>query len=196
MYKIGCDNLKYILASASERRQELLHRIVDNFDIIISNFDEEKVSFNDNIEDYVLELASGKALNVAENIKNEAIIIAADTIVVLDNVILGKPKDSNDAFETLKLLSGKVHRVYSGVVVLNTTNSKLEKKCVYTEVKFSDLTDQEINKYINTKEPLDKAGSYGIQGYGGVFVEYINGCYYNVVGLPLNTLDKMIKKVI
>ncbi|GAB6169295.1 Maf-like protein [Clostridium carnis] len=188
--------MKYILASASERRQELLHRIVDNFDIIISNFDEEKVSFNDNIEDYVLELASGKALNVAENIKNEAIIIAADTIVVLDNVILGKPKDSNDAFETLKLLSGKVHRVYSGVVVLNTTNSKLEKKCVYTEVKFSDLTDQEINKYINTKEPLDKAGSYGIQGYGGVFVEYINGCYYNVVGLPLNTLDKMIKKVI
>ncbi|MGL5379377.1 Maf-like protein [Clostridium sp.] len=187
--------MKYILASASERRQELLHRIINNFEVKVSNFDEDGVAFKGNIKDYVTELAEGKALDVAKNTKDDAIIIAADTIVTIDNSILGKPKNSEDAFKMLKLLSGKIHRVYSAVVVLNTKNMELEKQCLYTEVKFSNLTDDEIQQYINTKEPLDKAGAYGIQGFGGVFVEGINGCYYNVVGLPLNALDKMLKKV-
>ena len=95
----------------------------------------------------------------------------------------------------LKSLSGKTHRVYSGLAVVNTSNNKVEKESLYTEVKFSNLTDEEIKSYIKTGEPLDKAGAYGIQGYGGVFVEKINGCYYNVVGLPLNLLNKMLKKV-
>lgn len=188
--------MKYILASASERRQELLHRIVNDFDIIVSKFDEESVRIGENIEGYVIELAEGKANDVIDNITEDAIVIAADTIVTLDNEVLGKPKDKNHAFEMLKLLSGRTHRVYSAVVVVNTKTKKVEKECLYTEVKFSEITDEEIRQYIETKEPLDKAGSYGIQGFGGIFVEKINGCYYNVVGLPLNILNKMIKNVV
>lgn len=188
--------MKYILASASERRQELLHRIINDFDIIISKFDEDSVKIGTDIEEYVIELAEGKATDVIKNISEDAVVIAADTIVTLDSKILGKPKDENHAFEMLKLLSGKTHRVYSAVVVINTKNKKVEKQCLYTEVKFSEITDEEIKQYIETREPLDKAGSYGIQGYGGIFVEKINGCYYNVVGLPLNILNKMIKNVI
>lgn len=187
--------MKYILASASERRQELLYRIVNDFDIIVSNFDEDSVRVRENIEEYVIELAEGKAKDVIKKLNEDAMVIAADTIVTLDNKILGKPKDKNHAFEMLKLLSGRKHRVYSAVVVMNTKNKKVEKQCIYTEVKFSEITDEEIKEYIETGEPLDKAGSYGIQGYGGVFVEKINGCYYNVVGLPLNILNKMIKNI-
>lgn len=187
--------MRYILASASERRQELLHRVIEDFDILVSDFNEEEIAFQGDIEKYVIELAEGKALDVARRIDEDAVIIAADTIVSLDNYILGKPKDELDAFKMLKLLSGKSHRVYSAVVVINTKDNKIQKKSLYTEVKFSDLTDDEIKQYIYTKEPLDKAGSYGIQGYGGVFVEYINGCYYNVVGLPLNMLNKMLQSI-
>lgn len=187
--------MKYILASASERRQELLHRIIDKFDVLVSDFDEDKVMFQGNIEDYVLQLAEGKALTVSRNIEGESVIIAADTIVSLNNCILGKPKDDSDAFKMLKMLSGNVHKVYSGVVVINTKNHKVLRKSLYTEVKFSTLSDKDIKNYIDTKEPSDKAGAYGIQGYGGVFVECINGCYYNVVGLPLNTLKKMLEEV-
>lgn len=188
--------MKYILASASERRQELLHRIVNDFDIIVSMFDENSVIVRENIEDYVIELAEGKALDVIKNIRENAIVIAADTIVTLDNKVFGKPENDNHAFEMLRLLSGRTHRVYSAVVIINTENNKIEKRCIYTDVKFSEITDEEIRKYIETKEPLDKAGAYGIQGYGGVFVEKINGCYYNVVGLPLNVVNKMIKSII
>ena len=184
--------MKYILASASERRQELLNRIIDNFDIIISDFDEEKVKFNGNVEEYVIEVAEGKALDVLSRISEDSIIIAADTIVVNGDKILGKPKSEEDAYKMLKDLSGKVHRVYSAVVVVNSKTNKVKKECIFTEVKFKDLTNEEILKYISTKEPLDKAGAYGIQGIGGVFVERINGCYYNVVGLPLNLLNNII----
>jgi septum formation protein len=187
--------LKYILASGSERRQELLHRIVENFDIIVSDFDESKVLYEGDMNKYVIDLAYGKALSVRETLREDAIIVAGDTIVVLGNRILGKPKDENEACSMLIELSGKVHRVYSGVAVINTSNNKIEKESLYTEVTFSNLSDEEIKKYIKTGEPLDKAGAYGIQGFGGVFVEKINGCYYNVVGLPLNLVNKMINKV-
>ncbi len=187
--------MKYVLASGSERRQELLHRIVDEFDIIVSDFDESKVLFKDNIDDYVINLAKGKSLSVKESLKEDSIIIAGDTIVVLENKILGKPSNENDAYNMLKLLSGKTHRVYSGIVVINMYNKKIEQESLYTEVKFSNLSDEEIKAYIKTGEPFDKAGAYGIQGYGGVFIESINGCYYNVVGLPLNLLNKMLNKV-
>ena len=140
-------------------------------------------------------MAKGKALSTKNSLKEDAIIIAGDTVVVLDNEILGKPKNEEDAYRMLKELSGKTHRVYSGIVVINMYNNKTEEAALYTEVKISNLTDSEILNYIKTGEPLDKAGAYGIQGYGGVFVEGINGCYYNVVGLPLNLLNKMINKV-
>ena len=187
--------MKYILASGSERRQELLHRIIDEFDTIVSDFDESQVLFQDDVAEFVKELARGKALSVKESLNEQAIIIAGDTVVVFENEILGKPKNEEDAFNMLKKLSGKTHRVYSGVVVINTESGKIEEEALYTEVKFSELKDEEILAYIKTKEPMDKAGAYGIQGYGGVFVEKIDGCYYNVVGLPLNLLNKMINKV-
>ena len=187
--------MKYILASGSERRQELLHRIIEEFDTIVSDFDESQILFQNDVAEFVKNLARGKALSVKENLEEPAIIIAGDTVVVFEDEILGKPKNEEDAFNMLKKLSGKTHRVYSGVVVINTENNKIEEEALYTEVKFSELKDEEIVAYIKTKEPMDKAGAYGIQGYGGVFVEKINGCYYNVVGLPLNLLNKMINKV-
>lgn len=188
-------SLKYVLASGSLRRQELLHRIVDDFEILVSNFDEDSVVFNGNVEEYVINLAKGKALSTKECLQEDAIIIAGDTIVVLEDEILGKPKNEEDAYNMLKNLSGKTHRVYSGIVLINMYNNKVEEASLYTEVRISNLSDEEIRDYIKTREPLDKAGAYGIQGFGGVFVEGINGCYYNVVGLPLNLLNKMLKKI-
>lgn len=187
--------MNYVLASGSERRQELLHRIVDEFNIIVSDFDEDKILFKGNVDEYVVDLAKGKALSVKESLKEEAIIISGDTVVVLDDKILGKPNNEEDAYNMLKQLSGRTHRVYSGLVVINMYNNKIEQESLYTEVKFSNLTEEEIESYIKTGEPLDKAGAYGIQGYGGAFIEGINGCYYNVVGLPLNLLNKMLRKV-
>ena len=188
--------LKFILASASDRRKELLSRIISDFEVKISDFDEGTVEVSKDIEKYVKTLAEGKAKSVALNCTNDSIIIGADTIVVIDDNILGKPKDKDDAFRMLKLLSNNVHRVYSGVTVINNEKQVMKSECIYTEVYFSELSDEEIWRYIDTGECLDKAGAYGIQGYGGVFVEKINGCYYNVVGLPLNLLNKMIKNVL
>ena len=193
---VGCDILKFILASASERRKELLSRIVRDFEVRVSDFDEDSVQVNNDIENYVKILSEGKAKAVALNCSKDSIIIGADTIVVIDNKVLGKPKDKNDAFRMLKALSNNVHRVYSGVTVINNTTKVIKSECLYTEVYFSELSDEEIWKYIDTEECLDKAGAYGIQGFGGVFVKRINGCYYNVVGLPLNLLNKMIKEVL
>ena len=187
--------MNYILASSSQRRQELLHRIIDNFDIVVSDFDEDSVSFDGNVEEYVIRLAKGKALSIKKCLEKDAIIIGGDTVVVLENEILGKPKSEKEAFEMLKKLSSKTHRVYSGIVVINTYNNTIEEEAIYTEVTMSNLSDEEILEYIKSGEPMDKAGAYGIQGFGGVFIERINGCYYNVVGLPLNLLNKMIKKV-
>lgn len=193
---VGCDILKFILASASERRKELLSRIVRDFEVRVSDFDEDSVQVNNDIEKYVKILSEGKAKSVALNCSKDSIIIGADTIVVIDNKVLGKPKDKNDAFRMLKALSNNVHRVYSGVTVINNTTKAIKSECLYTEVYFSELSDEEIWKYIETEECLDKAGAYGIQGFGGVLVKRINGCYYNVVGLPLNLLNKMIKEIL
>ena len=196
VYFLGSDLLKIILASASERRQELLARLVKEFTVIVSDFDEELVEYRGNVSEYVEEIALGKAKDVAKKITEDVIIIAADTIVTLNNTILGKPKDELDAFKMLKSLSGNSHKVYSGVVLINTATGKTLKTSLPTEVKFSKLTDNEITEYIKSGEPLDKAGAYGIQGQGGVFVEEIRGCYYNVVGLPLNRLKYMINEII
>ncbi|MBE6063149.1 MAG: Maf-like protein [Clostridium butyricum] len=187
--------MNIVLASASERRQELLSRIFEKFDIVVSNFDENIVAFKGSVDEYVKEISNGKALEVKDRIKGDAIIISADTVVVFDGRILGKPKDKNDAFQMLKSLQGRSHSVYTGITVINTKNNVVIQESVSTEVTFSPISDDEITKYIETGEPLDKAGAYGIQGKGGVFVERINGCYYNVVGLPLNRLKAIIQKI-
>jgi len=184
--------VKIVLASASIRRQELLERLVENFQVIVSDFNEDLVNFQDNCSDYVSSLSYGKALAVAEKQKEPSIVIGCDTIVAFEGKVLGKPKDYKDAFDMLKMLSGKNHQVYSGISIINTETKATQTDYVMTKVKFSELSDADITKYIKSGEPMDKAGAYGIQGLAGVFVEEIHGCYYNVVGLPLNKLKKML----
>lgn len=184
--------MNVVLASASLRRQELLHRIIDEFKIIVSDFEENNVKFNGDFESYVMEIARGKAGAVAKNLNENSIVIGCDTIVAFEGKVLGKPKDELDAFNMLEKLSGNIHKVYSGIAVIDMIKDDIRVECVCTSVKFSTLTNEKIKKYISTKEPMDKAGAYGIQGFGGVFVEKIDGDYYSVVGLPLNKLENML----
>lgn len=182
-----------ILASASERRHELLKRITQDFTIIISDFDEESIVFEGDCEEYVKELAKGKAISVSNGLTKDAIIIGCDTVVFFDNKVLGKPKNREEAYKMLSDLSGKTHQVYSGLAIYDTRSDSLLLTSVKTEVKFSELTQRVIDTYIDSGEPMDKAGAYGIQGLGGIFVEEIHGCYYNVVGLPINKLSSMLR---
>lgn len=185
--------MNLVLASASERRNELLKRITSQFQVIISDFDENEVIFKGNCADYVMEIAKGKAMDVCNKVQEKSIIIGCDTIVSYNNLVFGKPKDRDEAFSMLKTLSGNTHQVYSGIALVDNCTGNVSTEFVCTDVKFSSLSDKIILKYIETGEPLDKAGAYGIQGYGGIFVEEIKGCYYNVVGLPLNRLNSMFR---
>lgn len=187
--------MRIVLASASQRRQSLLRRLTRNFDVIVSGFNENEVVFNGDCAKYVMELSKGKALAVSEIINVNAVIIGSDTLVAYNEHILGKPKNELEAFHMLKLLSGNVHKVYSGVAIYDISSKELKTDYICTNVKFSELTEEEIKKYIATGEPMDKAGAYGIQGFGGVFVEEIEGCYYNVVGLPLNKVKAMLREM-
>lgn len=187
--------MNIVLASASIRRHELLRRLADKFEILVSDFDENAVKFDGDCGSYVMRIAEGKALDVCKHIQNESIIIGCDTIVSFGNKILGKPENEDEAFSMLKLLSGTSHQVFSGIAVINSLSGKIIRDYVCTNVKFSDLSDDAIRKYIEKGEYKDKAGAYGIQGYGGIFVEEIHGCYYNVVGLPLNRLSKMLREM-
>lgn len=189
--------MNLILASASERRIELLKRITDKFTVIVSEFDESQVKFTNEVQEYVMELSKQKAYVVSkcEKISKNDIVIAFDTVVSIDNEILGKPKDRLDAFRMIKMLSGKVHKVYTGVTVIDVSTSTTKYDYVCTKVKFSNLTDKDINKYLDLNEYKDKAGAYGIQGYAAVFVEGIEGCFYSVVGLPLNKLNTMFEEM-
>jgi septum formation protein len=126
----------------------------------------------------------------------DTLVIGADTVVALDDVILGKPKDAEDAFKMLKALSGREHEVYTGVSIISLDNRIDESFVSCTKVRFYPLTDDEIREYISTGEPFDKAGAYGIQGKGGLLVEGISGDYNNVVGLPIAELVRRIKKYI
>ncbi len=187
--------MKFVLASASERRQELLKRILEDFKIKISNFDETIVDFHGDCDEYVKELALSKAREVAERIQGKNMVIGADTIVFHNGKVLGKPKNEQDAYDMLKSLSGNSHKVYSGVAVIDTVTGEKRVDSVCTEVFFSKLSEEQINRYIASLEPMDKAGAYGIQGNGSIFVEKIHGCYYNVVGLPLNRLYYILKEM-
>lgn len=176
-----------ILASQSPRRQELLKLITDDFEIKVSNVDE---TLPDGItpKDAVMYLSKIKARVFADS---ENIVVGADTVVSLDGKILGKPKDEENAREMLKFLSGKSHSVFTGVTLANSKKTKTF--AVETKVKFFELTDDEIDAYIKTGEPFDKAGAYGIQGCGSLLVEKIDGDYFNVVGLPVSTLFRELK---
>lgn len=174
---------KIILASGSPRRKELLEQVGINFEISASTIDEETVSIK-NPEDYVKELSFLKAADISLSYP-DSWVLGADTIVVVGNQILGKPHSKTDAIDMLTKLNNREHSVYTGFCLIHQKKKSIIKKCVETKVYFKYLSDQEIRWYVNTGEPFDKAGAYGIQGIGAVLVKQINGSYSNVVGLPV-----------
>ncbi|ELC8399078.1 Maf-like protein [Clostridium perfringens] len=185
--------MKVILASKSPRRVEILEKIVKEFEVVQSNFDENTIDFEGDIEKYVKDLSRNKAIEVSKRLNEPSIVIAADTVVFQNGKVLEKPKNEEDAFSMLSSLSGNTHKVYSGICLINTYDDTVVTDCDCTEVRFSELNPRQIRNYINSGEPMDKAGAYGIQGLGGAFVEGIKGCYYNVMGLPLNKLYKALE---
>lgn len=178
-----------ILASASPRRVELLKQIGINFNIRPANIN-ENLDITDP-QELVKELSRLKATDILKQFPDKC-IIAADTSVFACNQILGKPKNREEAAEMLKMLSGNKHLVYTGVTVAD--KNEIITDISATEVYFRQLTSEDVDKYLQTGEYKDKAGSYGIQGYAARFVKKINGCYFNVVGLPLSLLDEILCK--
>ncbi|NLY56622.1 MAG: septum formation inhibitor Maf [Firmicutes bacterium] len=181
-----------ILASGSPRRKELLAGLGLDFAVIPSTVTEPTYDGSDPAA-YAKELAKAKALAVARQF-HSGLVIGADTIVVLDGKVLGKPESAAQAVDMLSRLSGRSHMVYTGLAVIDAATGRLEQDVVGTEVQFRPLTATEIALYVRSGEPLDKAGAYGIQGLGAVFIQCIKGCYFNVVGLPLSALDQLLKR--
>lgn len=184
---------KVILASASPRRQELIKLIFDSVEILPADCDEtlpDGISAREAVE-YLSKIKNEASSELTEK---ENLIISADTVVSVDDEILGKPVDKEDARRMISLLSGKVHQVYTGVTL--SLNGKVKTFSEKTDVEFFDLTENEIEEYISSNEPYDKAGSYGIQGKAGLLVKGINGDYYNVVGFPVARLKREIQKFI
>lgn len=181
-----------ILASQSPRRRELLERMgLRGFKTISPDMMED-MSGNLSPSELVRRLSCEKAEAVLTRISAGGLIIAADTVVALDGVILGKPRDALEAFKMLSMLSGNRHQVYTGVTIICGETCITEHE--ETDVRFRELESDEIEAYIATGEPMDKAGAYGIQGYGAIFVEEIHGDYYNVMGLPVCRLGKMLAR--
>lgn len=183
--------MKLILASASPRRADLLRQSGIPFQVVIPDVSEDLNGVSEPHE-MVTRLALRKALAVSERFKH-GIIIAADTVVLYQGVVMGKPRDHDDAWRMLRLLSGDKHEVLTGIALVDAASGRSECAVSTTGVWLKDLTESEIDFYVKTGEPLDKAGAYGIQGLAALFVEKIDGCYFNVVGLPLNLLYSLMK---
>ena len=184
--------MKIILASASPRRRELLERVgLTNFTVAAPNVD-ESVEPGLSPADMVETLSLRKARAAAQNARPDELIIAADTVVALDGTVLGKPRDEDDAFAMLSALSGREHRVCTGVTVLRGDRAVTEHEV--TAVTFRELSPDEIWGYIATGEPMDKAGAYGIQGIGALLVSGIRGDYSNVMGLPVFRLGQILRE--
>ena len=177
------DRSRLILASKSPRRSELLKQVGLTFSVIPSNFDESTVALS-NPDSYVRTLAESKALDISQK-HPAAWVIGADTIVLIDHKILGKPGSRKEAFDMLQRLSGNTHQVMTGYCICCKNKNRFFSETVKTDVRFKKLNDAEINWYIQTGEPFDKAGGYAIQGLGTFLVRSINGSYTNVVGLPV-----------
>ena len=181
-----------ILASNSQRRQEILKDAGFNFKVITNDI--EEISDKKIITEKILDIAEKKLESIAKNNVNE-FILAADTVVELDGKIFGKPKNREEAFRVLKALSGKIHKVITAYVFKNISKNILIKDVVISEVKFLELDDDTIDWYLNTGEPFDKAGAYGIQGYGRILVEKINGDYYSIMGFPISNFLENLRKI-
>lgn len=181
-----------ILASGSPRRAELMTLLPINFEVKTKEVD-EVIDSTLTPGENVCSLAYQKASAVSKDNK-EQWVIGCDTVVVFENQILGKPKDESDAKRMLEILSGKTHQVYTGVCLIN--ESKAIKKSFYvsSDVVMKTISSEEIHQYVLSKEPMDKAGSYAIQGKGAVFIEKIQGDYFNIVGLPVSNLYDVLKE--
>lgn len=192
---------RIILGSASPRRRELMEHMGIPFEIITSDGEERYTASVP--EQVVQELALAKAENVAAKIKKQGtaadmVVIGADTIVVFDGEILGKPEDEADAFRMLNRLQGQTHQVFTGVALLDfdeNAEKMTTTAAVETKVFVHQMTEEEIRCYISTKEPMDKAGAYGIQGKFAVYIDRIEGDYFNVVGLPVSYVYQQLKKI-
>ena len=208
--------MKLVLASGSQRRRELLTMCGYDYEIIVSNAD-ETIDENDP-ESFVRALSFRKAKDVFDRLfaagRRDFAVIGSDTVVAFQKegetkpVIIGKPKDAKDAVRILSMLSGKTHRVFTGVSVIADIpdenaaaqcsiqeKAEIQTECSITEVTFETLSPDEITDYVNSGDPLDKAGSYGIQGPFGMFVREIRGNYFTVIGMPIPVLYKMLKKI-
>src|SRR5271163_2384299 len=188
--------MKMILASASPRRAEILRNAGIQFEVRATDVDESRLA-DEAPGDYIRRLALAKALSAAAEYRDtgqEALILGADTVVVVDADILGKPVSQDDARSMLHRLSGRVHEVHTGLALLRSSGAEQRVIEEVTQVHFAPLTDREIEDYIATGEPFDKAGAYGIQGIGGRYVTRIEGCYFNVMGLPLARLWSLLQR--
>ncbi len=190
------DMKKIILASQSPRRKEILKLVDMDFDIMPSNCD-ENINY-DSPSDMVSKLSFLKANDIVSKVKEldpgvSHLVIGSDTTVLFEGEILGKPKSKEEAFYMLKRMSGKTHIVYTGVSVIDSLSEKCETFFEETKVTFYDVTDDEIKAYIETGDPMDKAGAYGVQGLGAFLVKKVEGDYFTVVGLPVAHLLKVLK---
>ena len=181
-----------ILASSSPRRAELLQAAGIKFRVQAANVD-EAVQLGERSIDYVIRLAREKAEAVARVCSNDAVVLGADTVVVIENEFIGKPVDNDDARRMLRVLSGKWHEVLTGVALISS--GQVRTDMATTRVKFAPLSEDEIEGYVASGEPSDKAGAYAIQGIASRFVERIEGSYSNVVGLPVETVWRMAKEM-
>lgn len=184
---------RIILASASPRRAELLKQIGVEFELVPSQI-EERPHPDEAPGDYITRIARAKVVAVARG-RDSGLVIGADTVVVLDGRLIGKPENQADAHRLLRLLSGKWHAVLTGVALYDVETRHEVADYEKTLVKFAPLNDTEIDWYVNTGEPMDKAGAYGIQGLGGLFVDEIAGNYYNVVGLPIPIVYRLARRL-
>jgi septum formation protein len=183
---------KLVLASSSPRRKQLLEEIGLNFDILPADIDED-INKGESPEELTLRLAEKKAKTSAKNVKNSW-VIGADTIVYIDNRILGKPTDIHEARKMLLLLSGRCHKVATAFCFFNSATGEEIKRVAGSMVKIKNLTNKEIEDYLKSGEPFDKAGAYAVQGIGGFMVEKIEGSYTNVVGLPMEEFQKVLEE--
>lgn len=182
-----------VLASASPRRRFLLDLVGFEFEVIPPSVDENEHADEDPAT-HVLRLSLVKAQSVAESL-DDGLVLGADTIVLLDGEILEKPADEEEAFSMLSRLSGVWHVVYTGLAVVDASTGERATGYEMSRVRIREMSPEEIRAYIATGEPMDKAGSYGIQGYGAAIVESVEGCYFNVVGLPLVRLLRLLKEL-
>lgn len=186
---------EFVLASASPRRKELLTQIGIEFRICTSEKEEEVLS--NCPEEIVKDLSYTKAEDVFERGNTDAVVIGADTIVVYEKKVLGKPKTEEEAYEMIKMLQGNVHQVYTGMSIIwsQDGSTHVSSEVTVTEVELYQMSDEEIRAYVSTKEPYDKAGGYAIQGYFARYVKQIKGDYNNVVGLPIGKLYQLLNSL-